>query len=131
MRSVHWKLSSKADKLMVREVLEPARIQIVLTYDHFGPMEHLDRVLDRLDAISRALIARERSHAVRWADPVTGEIFCRPVSSLKDLRAFEHTALSIPVPASGLSILDRQRLGDGPRLRHLHITPDEKEGEGV
>lgn len=130
MRSVHWKLSSKLDELVVREVLEPVQVQIVLTYNHFGSPEDLDRVLDRLDAISRALIERERPHAIRWAEPVTGVVQNAVISSLNDLRAFEYAAFSTPVPKSGLSVLAQpvRVTGRAAHLRHLHISPPERGG---
>lgn len=130
MRSVHWKLSSKLNDLVVREVLEPVQVQIVLTYDHFGPPEDLDRVMDRLDAISRALIERERPHAIRWADPVTGAERNTAVSSLNDLRAFEYAAFATPAPLTGQSILARPIRAGGSSAppRHLHISPKEKGG---
>lgn len=129
LRAVHWKLSAKVDELVVRETMEPARLQIVLTYDHFGPLEELDRVLDRLDAVSRALIAHERSHAISWADPATGAVQSMAVSSLRDLRAFEHAAFSTPAPLTGQSILDKAGLSGMPNLRRLHVTLPEKGGE--
>lgn len=130
MRSVHWKLSTKLDELVVREMLEPVQIQVVLTYDHFGAPEDLDRVMDRLDAISRALIERERPHAIRWADPLTGAARSAVVSSLNDLRAFEYAAFAIPAPQSGLSILAQPIRTEGAAAlrRHLHISAEERGG---
>ena len=37
MRSIHWKLSSKRDELVVRETLEPRRRELVVSFPHFGP----------------------------------------------------------------------------------------------
>ena len=39
LRTIHWKLSSKRDELVVRETLEPHRAPLTLTYDHFGAPE--------------------------------------------------------------------------------------------
>ena len=133
LRSVHWKLSSKVDGLVVRETLEPVRVQAVLTYDHFGPPDRLDAVFDRLDAVSRALIERERIHSIQWCDPVSGAVMSRAISSLKDLRAFQYAAFSIPAPATGRSILAGGVGGDSPAglLRHLHLTGSGEEAEAV
>ena len=130
LRAVHWKLSAKADELVVRETLEPLPLEVVLTYDHFGAIDSLDTVFDRLDALSRALIAREQHHAIRWAHPLTGVVENRSIFSLKDLRSFEYAAFSIPAPMEGQSVLDKAGLRGGKRLRHLHITAEEG-GEGV
>lgn len=130
LRSVHWKLSSKLDELVVREILEPVQVQIVLTYNHFGSPEDLDRVMDRLDAISRALIERERPHVIRWADPVTGAVRNSVISSLNNLRTFEFAAFSTPAPQSGLSALAQPIRGSGGAapLRHMHVSMEERGG---
>ena len=72
LRSVHWKLSSKKDELVVRETLEPQQAAIVVTYDHFGPSEELDRTFAQLWALSRWLLQQDRPHHIQWAAPVTG-----------------------------------------------------------
>ena len=48
LRTVHWKMTAKRDELVTRELLEDRRPLPVLTLDHFGPRETLDRALDRL-----------------------------------------------------------------------------------
>lgn len=128
MRSIHWKLSSKKDALVVRETLEPHRPALVVTFDHFGDLERLDAVLDRLLALSRALLARERPHMIQWAEPVTGVVRSYPVSDEKTLGLCLRAALSDPAPVSGRSVLDapiRLKGSDGP-VRHLHITAGEE-----
>lgn len=132
MRSVHWKLSSKMDELVVRETLEPVKSAVVLTYDHFGPTGALDAVFDRLDAMSRALSEREIPHLIQWAGP-GGGLHCRKVGSLHELRAFQWEAFSQPAPTSGESLRDaKTQVGglDGP-VRHLHITAGDEGGDGT
>lgn len=133
LRSVHWKLSSKMDGLIVRETLEPVKVQAVLTYDHFGTPEELDLVFDRLDAVSRALIERERSHSIHWRDPASGAVCTKTVSGQNDLRAFEHAAFSTPAPKEGRSIRAAVSHRDGPAqlLRQFHVeAAREGGGEG-
>ena len=125
MKNIHWKLSSKRDELVVRETLEPRYAQVVLTYDHFGPPEALDRAFARLAALSRALLEQERPHQIRWAHPVTGQVYARGVDSPDSLTACLEAAFSLPAPAEGRSILDgalRAPGGDGPPL-HFHVAP--------
>ena len=56
MRSVHWKLSSKWDELIVRERGEAASPLPALTLDRFGTPEELDGLLGRLLGLSRGLL---------------------------------------------------------------------------
>ena len=68
MRSVHWKLSSKWDELIVRERSEALVPLPLLTLDRFGAPEALDRLLDRLAGLSRSLLDIQRPHGVLWLD---------------------------------------------------------------
>lgn len=128
LRSVHWKLSSKLDGLVVRETLEPVKTAAVLSYDHFGPRDELDRAFDRLDAVSRALIERERPHAVVWTDPATGGTRRREISSLRELRAFEREAFSTFAPMEGRPGSEPPPEADIPPalVRRLHISGREE-----
>ena len=130
LRSVHWKLSSKRDELVVKEVLEPQRAALVLTYDHFGPPEELDRAFARLRSLSLWLLARDRPHHVQWAEPRSGAVQDRAVGSEGELLACLELALSQAAPEEGRSILDQPlRLpGAAGPVRHIHITPTGLEG---
>ena len=131
LRSVHWKLSSKKDELVVRETLEPQQAAIVVTYDHFGPSEELDRTFAQLWALSRWLLQQDRPHHIQWASPVTGVAEDRAVDSPNALLACLELVFSTPAPLEGRSILDGAlRLPGGGKVRHLHITPDGVEGGG-
>lgn len=130
LRSVHWKLSSKLDELVVRETLEPQQATIVVTYDHFGTPQVLDRTFAQLYALSRWLLAQERPHHIQWAAPLTGIPEDRMVDGGQALLACLELAFSTPAPLEGRSILDTAlRVPGGPgRVRHLHVTPDGVEG---
>lgn len=131
LRSVHWKLSSKKDELVVRETLEPQQAAIVVTYDHFGPSEELDRTFAQLWALSRWLLQQDRPHHIQWASPVTGVAEDRAVDSPNALLACLELVFSTPAPLEGRSILDGAlRLPGGGKVRHLHVTPDGVEGGG-
>ena len=122
MKSVHWKLSTKRDELVVREVLEPCRAELILSFDHFGTPETLDAVLDRLCALSRALLERERPHRIQWADPVSGAVEDHSVEDAQGLRAALAAACSAPAPETGRSILDGALCVQSAGGRHIHVT---------
>lgn len=132
LRSVHWKLSSKLDELVVRETLEPQQAAIVVTYDHFGSPEVLDRTFAQLCALSFWLLEQERPHHIQWAAPLTGMAEGRSVDGEHALLACLELAFSTPAPQEGRSILDGTLLlpaGSG-KVRHLHVTPEGVEGGG-
>ena len=131
MRSVHWKLSSKWDELIVRERAETVTPLPVLAFDWFGPPDRLDRVLDRLSGLSRALLAVQRPHALVWLDQA-GEPVRRVVNDEKDLRDGLLSLLSAPAPVSAPSIMDKPELlstGAGPAFC-IHVTAGEEDDHG-
>lgn len=132
LRSVHWKLSSKRDELVVRETLEPRQAPLVLTFDHFGPPEQVERTLDRLYGLSRQLLRREQPHHIQWADPASGAVEDCAVESERALMTCLERICSTPAPLQGRSILDGAlRLpGGAGRPRHLHVTAAGVEGGG-
>lgn len=130
LRSIHWKLSSKKDELVVRETLEPRQAEVILTYDHFGPPEELDQVFDRLAALSRLLLDKGRTHHIQWAAPASGEVADRAVDSERTLLACLDIAFSMEAPPAGRSILDEALKvppSAGPPL-HFHVTAQDVKG---
>lgn len=59
MNQVHWKLTAKTGKLMVREAMEPLQRQIVLRLEIRGEPEVLDRKLGRLLWLGSDLLYRQ------------------------------------------------------------------------
>lgn len=132
MKSVHWKLSTKRDELVVREVLEPCQSELILTFDLFGPIDDLDRTFDRLYALSLWLLEKERPHRIQWAAPASGEVVDCPVTAQRELQAALTAAFSQPAPCQGKSILDRAiRAPGAAAARVLHVTPNGLEGGGL
>ena len=71
--SIHWKLSSKTDRLIVREALEPENDRIYLV---LSPAGQAERALEVLYWLSLELCRRELPHIIA-ADrlyPVSGEL---------------------------------------------------------
>jgi len=131
MRSVHWKLSSKWDELIVRERAETLVPLPLLTLDRFGPPGTLDKLLDRLLGASSALLAVQKAHAVLWLDQ-DGQPQLRPVSDGRQLDECLLALLGTFAPERGPALDDRPELlrgPDGPAFR-LHISPEGGPGHG-
>lgn len=131
MRSVHWKLSSKWDELIVRERAETAVPLPLLTLDRFGAPGELDRLLDSLLGMSRALLGVQRAHAVLWLDGA-GEPRLYPVSDGKELADCLLALLSTPAPQSGPGLDERPELLQGPGgpVFRIHVGPEGGGGHG-
>lgn len=64
LRDVHWKLSAKTDKLIVREAQQPEQVRALITLDLGLPRERADRVLDALTWLSDRLLEAETPHSI-------------------------------------------------------------------
>ena len=131
MRAVHWKLSSKWDELIVRERADTAVPLPLLTVDRFGAPEGLDRLLDDLLGMSRALLAVQRAHAVLWLDGA-GEPQLHPVSDGKELASCLLALLGSRAPVAGPRLDDHPELlrGPGGPVFRIHIGRPGGEGHG-
>ena len=131
LRSVHWKLTSKWDKLIVREREDAVTPLPLLTLDRFGSSEELDKLLDRLTGMSRAMLAVQRPHAVLWLDQ-TGNPQFFPVSDEREYAVCLLELLSQPAKLTGPALDQFPELlrgPDGPVFR-VHITPEGGVGNG-
>ena len=129
MRSVHWKLSSKWDQLIVRERAETLIPLPLLTLDLMGEPEELDRLLDKLLGLSQALLRLQRPHGVLWLDR-EGAPQLRVISDWKGLEECLLALLGAPAPLDGPRLDDRPELlrgPDGPVFR-VHVAPEEGGG---
>ena len=124
LRMIHWKMSAKRDELVTRETPEDVRLLPVLTFDHFGLMEQVDRTLDRLEGYSTALLEQDRPHEVRWVHPETGAVRRYPVNARRDWEVCLAAILSDPAPLRGRSIgsLSQER---GP-IYQIHVDGKEE-----
>lgn len=126
MRRVHWKLSSKLDRLVVREQMEPSVPTPLFTFDRFGSPEQLDETLDRLFGVCRTMLAVQQPHTVLWLDK-ENQPATRSISDERALQNCLADILSTPAPLTGSPIQDNQNLiGQfGRSMFHLHIAAGE------
>lgn len=126
MRSIHWKLSSKWDDLIVREPAESVTPLLLLTFDFYGSPERLDAVLDKLVGYCRALLAVQRGHAVQWLDPNGDSVRCL-IGDEKELQICLLTILSTPAPALAPQVPAGSGSDTGSAALRIHISPGEED----
>ena len=125
MRSVHWKLSSKWDELIVKERGETVTPLPLLTLDRFGSPEALDALLDRVTGMSRALLSVQRPHAVLWLDGA-GEPQIHPVFDEREYSLLLTALLTGPAGEAGPALDDHpELLGAGVPAFRIHIAAGE------
>ena len=105
LRSVHWKLSSKWDQLIVKERAEAVTPLPLLTLDRFGSPGELDALLDRAAGMSRALLDAQQPHALLWLDGA-GEPQLHPVADEGEFHRMLTALLSGPAGERGPALDD-------------------------
>lgn len=94
LNQVHWKLTAKTGKLILREPMEPERGRILLTLNLRGTPEELDRKLGRLLSLGRHLLEQNLPFELR---ALTGEgIRAFPVGEERQLANALDALLSSP-----------------------------------
>lgn len=112
IRQIHWKLSQKTDRLLVRDfglpVVERMLLLLETSSREYAPIdpEAMDRMLDLLFSVSRALLWQAVPHTVGWTDRKNGEYAARDISALDDLDGLEEALLSNPVTPGDGSVAD-------------------------
>lgn len=101
LNTVHWKLSAKTGKLMVRQAMEPLRRRICLELILRGSADVLDEKLGRLLWLSNHLLSRDILHELRV---LTGQgILTLPISDEESLQSALNTLLQTPCAPAGES----------------------------
>ena len=111
LKSVHWKLSSKMDDLIVREPIEERRKRIVLSCLLSGTPAEIDSCLDQMLFLSERLLSLSIPHGLLCqtgggrvyqdvGDPVSQRLFFRRVLSLPPAEA--NAVIGIPNSSAGL-----------------------------
>ena len=104
-RSVHWKLSGKFDRLMVRQFSEPASQTLLMLLEPAGTQNFpilLDALLDVYATLSQSFLANAVPFESLWYDPRTGRLEGRESSSAMDAAQQQTAFLEVP-PYDGIS----------------------------
>lgn len=105
VQQIHWKLSAKTGKLILREPMEPVRGRLLLRLDLMGDQDRLDRKLGQLLWLGGRLLEGELRFQIQ---ALTGDgLECWTVTDQPTLMAAMDALLCRPCAQSG-SVLDRQ-----------------------
>ena len=126
LHEIHWKLSAKTDKLIVREAEEPDLGLIVLSFDFSGNRAQLDSSLRQLLWLSGWLIDRDVAHQIAWIEPDSLEPQTKSVKSPDDLQALLKTLLQTHLTGNTPSLASRAYPHADWRY---HVQPAEQEGQ--
>lgn len=86
VRKIHWKLSSKIDKTMVRDFSRPLNYSVFLLMELTkGREDVMDTVVELYLSLSHALLAGGINHSLAWYDAGTGAFHTRELDDFEDL----------------------------------------------
>ena len=106
IRQIHWKLSSKTDTLMLRELGLPVTEETLLLLDTAAPAgavdaAALDAAVTALLSLSCALAAQGTAHSVGWRASPSGDLRLCEVRRDSDFSALQEQLLATAFAAGG------------------------------
>ena len=97
VRQIHWKLSEKTGKTMVRLLGTAVSREALLLFDPAGADPELTDILTEIFAsLAWALAERDFSFAICWTDPQSGEPVVTEIDTREDLGPMLDRLLALP-----------------------------------
>ena len=100
VRNIHWKLSEKTDKLLVKELGDPATDNYLLLLDSAAGIVHDTAALDAIASVFASLMHSLRlsdiAFNVGWTDPVTDKVVIYRIVTEDDYNAAVDNFLAVP-----------------------------------
>ena len=132
MRQIHWKLSGKLDKLIVKDPSLPITRSVLLFWERWGQSGNPDRTdaqAEVLVSLCRSLMEQSIRFTVGWNDTKTNRCVFKELRDMDELIGFIPRLLCTPGTKegpSGVSLL----LGSGePLPAHIVYIAEEPGGE--
>ena len=127
LRSIHWKLSSKKDQLLVREGSLPLSNSILFLVELGAleegqplPAERLDALMEAAASLSMLLAEHQLAHSFSWLDARQGELARFDVASPADYPLLVPQLLSAGLPqAEAPSLAEYTQRAE--RLHWAHV----------
>ncbi|WP_062199303.1 DUF58 domain-containing protein [Massilibacterium senegalense] len=135
IKHIHWKLTSKFDEIIVKEMSETTDQSILLLLETSTLMKEkkfspkvLDSMMEAFISVSKSLIESSYTHFIGWYDNKMREWIIKEITSIDDLSYVVHDLLQIEKGAhteSGLSLYLKREWN--MLYSHLiYITPEQE-----
>lgn len=123
VRNIHWKLTEKIDKLLVKELGTPVTDQFLVILDTAREIcrepEALEAVASVFASLTDTLRRDNMGLSIGWTDPETGRAVIRKISEETELTAAADEYLAVPASMhSAFSRIER----DIAERRYAHIV---------
>ena len=125
VRNIHWKLSEKTDRMLVKELGVPATDRLLLILDSAADIAQDPVALNTVATVFASLIHSLRMNdfifSIAWTDPSTGEAVIRRIENEEDETAAANEYLAVPASApSAFRRIDRNVIES--RFAHVVIV---------
>lgn len=122
VRNIHWKLSEKTDKMLVKELGDPVTDQYLLLMDSSADIAQDPAALDAVASVFTSLIRAMREDdmiiSAGWTDPQTGDAAVRRIITDEDASAAADEYLAVPASLpSAFRKIERNLIED----RYAHV----------
>ncbi len=135
-KHIHWKLSGKADELLVKELSLPVenRMMIIADKNSLGGKpdpEAADKITEFVASLSRAAVMRRIKHKIGWYDCRNGKFEEYRIESEDDLITGYAGLLSSPHRKDEMTAAERylQYGADSDTAVYLYVTDSERAEE--
>lgn len=123
LRNIHWKLSEKYDRTVVREASLPLAHSFLLMLDNCPVVEVAPTAVaaacEALISVSQVLADQSISHQIAWVDRETEMIAVNTIASVEDLYACQGLLLSAQVMHDKKGVVTRML--DQEQLEYSHM----------
>ena len=123
VRNIHWKLSEKTDKLLVKELGSPITDQFLVILDTAHEVSQIPAALETIASVFVSLAETIRQYSsglsIGWTDPDTGRAVIRKIKEKNDITAAADEYLAMP--AAMHSAFERTER-DIAESRYAHIV---------
>ena len=123
VRNIHWKLSEKTGKALVKVLGNPVSDQYLIIMDNPNDIAHDPVALDAVASVYASLIYTLRMRGITcyggWTDPVTGRAVIRRIADDSEAAAAADEYLAVPADMpSAFESIDRGASND----RYAHVV---------
>jgi hypothetical protein len=125
VRNIHWKLSEKTDKMLVKELGNPLADRLLVILDSSADIAQDPVALDAVASVFTSLIHTLRMNdmefSASWTDPVTGAPVIRRIINEDDLRTAADEYLAVPATMPGAFHKIEKHIADS-RFSHVLVV---------
>ncbi len=112
LKNIHWKLTSKFDELIVKELSEAVNYTFLIILDLTSQEKKqdpaaIDALVDSFVSISKGLLDIDYAHSIAWLDQETDYLHIEEVFSEEHLTSLLRQILSVRPVQAEQSVLER------------------------